>query len=109
MRNLEDVASGRAQVTAPRTYRRACRPLNDSSDFCDDLGSLYGEHIVATSKIHFLISPGAAMTAIRSPGGVIEPVPMSLCRRRTYSRSPQRLEATREFSTNLVQRMLASM
>jgi len=42
-----DVAGGRAKG---RTYRRACRPPNGSSDFCDDLGPLYGGHIVATSK-----------------------------------------------------------
>src|ERR1700674_1233941 len=33
----------------PRTYRRACRPPNGLESIFDDLGPLYGGHILADS------------------------------------------------------------
>jgi len=60
-----------------RTYRRALPAANGLSRIFDDRGPLAGGHIVADSMSGSLRSSGTAIGAIRSPKGVMEPIPRS--------------------------------
>ena len=85
---------------SPRTYRRACRPPNGLERIFDDLGPLYGGHILADSMLVPLIPGGAAIRAIRSPSDVIGSNPKSPRRPRTVVGQPCGLSGPYgEFST----------
>ena len=75
---------------SPRTYRRACRPPNGLERIFDDLGPLYGGHILADSMLVPLIPGGAAIRAIRSPSDVIGSNPKSPRRPRNRSQTAVR-------------------
>src|SRR5476651_2093902 len=72
----------------PRTYRRACRPPNGLESTFDDLGPLYGGHILADSVAFPLIPDGTAISAIRTPPSVMGSNPRALRRPCTVVRQP---------------------
>src|SRR5450432_2111798 len=73
---------------SPRTYRRACRPPNGLESTFDDLGPLYGGHILADSVTFPLKPDGTAISAIRTPPSIMGSNPRALRRPCTVVRRP---------------------